>query len=332
MTRLSRKKASALALLLAAAAGLLYYAFFTLRIDTVIEGRFYRSAQLSGPALERLIRGKGLRTVINLRGNDQDSGWFLEEQEVVRQHGVNLYTFDLSANKLPVYLKLRRIIELLASAEKPVLIHCKRGADRTGLVSALALALEKDPPLNELKNQFSVWYGVLPFYRSAGPYFFSRYEQWLHRNKKSHSRETLLGWIENDYHDDQGNIEYWIDHVNGRAYFGPRVTIPENTRRIVIEGWAFDARRNVPAEELFLVVDGRIEHRVSYIRNRPDVAEVFSLGNPHRERFVVGWRVEMERGDLADGCHRLSLRLVQGPSLSWDIRTENYFCLDGPPA
>ena len=107
------------------------------------------------------------------------------------------------------------------------------------MVSALALALEADPPISELKKQFSARYGVLPFYRSIGPYFFSMYEDWLKKNNHNHSRDRLLYWARHEYRDYFGNLESWIDEVNGipRAEFKQgKGMIPNNAKDIVDQG------------------------------------------------------------------------------------------------
>ncbi len=181
----------------------LYYIFFSDRIDTVIEGRVYRSAQLSADGLQKIIREKGIRSIINLRGNYGEAEWYIKEREISERNNVRLYDIMLSAHDLPEYGKLMSILDILSRAERPILIHCKRGSDRTGMVSALVLVLEGDPPLSRIEEQFSWRHGVFPFYRSIGPLFFSKYEQWLKRAHIAHSKDNLIYWMKNEYHDSE---------------------------------------------------------------------------------------------------------------------------------
>ncbi len=294
---------------LAAALAVLLHFLFAARIETVVEGRIYRSAQPSAAALEKIIKEKGIRTILNLRGFLKDESWHLEEQEVAGRYGVQLHNITLSPNDLPEYAKLVRIIDLLSSSPKPVLIHCRRGIDRTGLVSALALAMENDAPLRKLKRQFSWRYGVLPFYRSAGPYFFSEYEQWLNRSGRSHSRESLLYWITHDYMDGNANLQFWIDRVNGAEFnsVAKRLSVPEGSKKIIIEGWAFDARTRAPADDLSITIDSRIVSKADVQYNRPDVAKFFGLGEAYYTSFFAGWKAEFQRDGIGAGCHRISL-------------------------
>ena len=54
------------------------------------------------------------------------------------------------------------IIQTLREAPKPVLIHCKAGSDRTGLISALyCLTLKGETPA-QADRELSVWYGHIP--------------------------------------------------------------------------------------------------------------------------------------------------------------------------
>ena len=57
--------------------------------------------------------------------------------------------------------KAKQLVALLAKAEKPILIHCKSGADRSGLAAALYLAAVKKESQEEAGRQISFWYGHL---------------------------------------------------------------------------------------------------------------------------------------------------------------------------
>ncbi len=180
-----------LALKLATSAALLGVSLYVLRMYTgtnqhvVLPGRVYRSAQPSGPQLAAMIRADGIRTVLNLRGTAQPvnlprAGWYRAEAEATHAAGVSLEDVTLSAFLLPPPAELRRAIEVLDHAEAPILIHCKQGADRTGLVSAVALLLYSDATLSAARRQLWPTYGHFPVGRTvAMDDFFDRYEAWL---------------------------------------------------------------------------------------------------------------------------------------------------------
>lgn len=105
-------------------------------------------------SLKKLSK-KGIKTIINLRGKSNESQWYANESSIAKKYHVQMYDIGLSPHDLPEYSKLRNTLDILLIAEKPILIHCHRGIDRTGLVSVLALAIEKDTSLSELKKEFS---------------------------------------------------------------------------------------------------------------------------------------------------------------------------------
>ncbi len=295
------------------------------RIQTVVGKRIYRSSQLSAHFLEKVIREKGIKTMINLRGEDKDSKWYIEENEICRKNNVTLYDCRLHASDLPKTRILMKIINILLTSERPLLIHCVAGVDRTGFVSALALAIEKDLPLFELKKQFSWRYGVFPFNRLIGPLFFSKYEQWLEKMQRPHSKENLIYWINLEYVDSQENIEFNIDHINGK-HSKKIITLSKNSKTIWMEGWAFNTRTNSPLEDLRVIIDNRISLKADRV-NRPDVATFFEL-KKHEDHFMVGWRVSPDRNTIGEGCHKISFRINDNQSGSLDIPTDLAFCIE----
>jgi hypothetical protein len=304
------------------------YVFYRTRIvHSVIEGKVYRSGQLSDNVLKNLISEKNVRSILNLRGESDNLEWYMHEKKIAVENNVRLYDVGISSNELPDCRNLLDIIGILFTSQKPLLIHCNRGVDRTGMVSALALAIEDDPPLSELKKQFSFGYGVLPFSKSIGPYFFSLYEQWLNKSNKTHNKNNLVYWIRNEYRDSSGNLKYWIDHVNGRYFQNKKISISNAPDRILIGGWAYDACTILPAENLHIALDNRISSKVKYLYNRPDVAKVFHLREEPGEPFVIGWEAELPRNDISSGCHRLSLMIVKN-DMTFDIPGENTLCFE----
>jgi len=304
-----------------------YYVFFSSRIDTVVRGKVYRSSQLPGDLLEKFIKDKDIKAIINLRGSSKDK-WYVEESDICKKYGVKLFDIEISANDLPDCGKLRNTLDILSTSEKPILIHCHKGVDRTGLVSALALAVEKDPPLSEVKQQFSWRRGVFPFYQSAGPYFFSKYEQWLDKTQRTHSKTNLLYWINNEYLDSNNNLIFWIDRVNGILCKNKKVIIPGDSKRILIDGWAFDTCTNSSVRNLYVVIDDKTSSKADFKYNRPDVARVCNLDKKYHQNFMIGWEAEFNRTTVTDGCHRISFRIVKSGSSSLYVSTEDIFCIE----
>ena len=57
-----------------------FYAFDNFHV--VIEERIYRSAQLSENRLQKIIAKKKLKTIINLRGKNEEKKWYAIEKKI----------------------------------------------------------------------------------------------------------------------------------------------------------------------------------------------------------------------------------------------------------
>jgi protein tyrosine/serine phosphatase len=134
---------------------------------SVEKGRVYRSAQLNREELEKVIAENGIRSILNLRGPNPSSSWYDEELEAANKHNVLHYDFALSSRKRVSPEAMRSLIAWMRAAPKPLLIHCKAGADRTGLVSALYRYAIKGDRAEEAVEELSLRYGHFPFIRSA---------------------------------------------------------------------------------------------------------------------------------------------------------------------
>ncbi|MEO8244226.1 MAG: tyrosine-protein phosphatase [bacterium] len=117
----------------------------------------FRSNQPSGPQLTEWHRKLGLKTVLNLRGASNQS-FHLFEAEACEALGIRLIDLPMAAAGAPRVLVVQQLIELFQTVEKPLLIHCKSGADRTGLAAALYQLVIEGKPIEEAKKQVSLKY------------------------------------------------------------------------------------------------------------------------------------------------------------------------------
>ena len=95
----------------------------------------------------------GVRTVINLRGASMEPQYILEKN-ICAKLGLNLIDIPLSATRAPTPEVLVRLLDALNSAERPLLMHCKSGADRTGLASAIFI-LDQGGSMAQARAQLS---------------------------------------------------------------------------------------------------------------------------------------------------------------------------------
>ena len=139
-----------------------YTIFCNANFHTIVSGEAYRSGQMDAAQLSRAIQAYGIKSLINLRGTNAPA-YYRGEIETAKRLGVRHYDFSLSATDEITMSQMDEIIRTLREAPKPVLIHCKAGADRTGLVSALyCLTLKGETPA-QANRELSIWYGHIPW-------------------------------------------------------------------------------------------------------------------------------------------------------------------------
>lgn len=107
---------------------------------TVIAGELYRSAQPDASMIEDEVARHGIRSVLNLRGEAAGTAWYDTERATAARLGLVHRDFKMSASHALDADRTRALMALMQQMPKPLLIHCKSGADRTGLAAALYLA------------------------------------------------------------------------------------------------------------------------------------------------------------------------------------------------
>jgi protein tyrosine/serine phosphatase len=105
--------------------------------DEVIPGEYYRAAQPTPAKLAKYVKKYGIKTVLNLRGLNTKYQWYRDEVAEAEKLGVKFVDFKMSARRELTDAQTEQLITLLADLPKPILVHCKSGSDRTGLVSAI---------------------------------------------------------------------------------------------------------------------------------------------------------------------------------------------------
>ncbi|MEJ6391855.1 tyrosine-protein phosphatase [Gymnodinialimonas sp. 2305UL16-5] len=86
-------------------------------------------------AMLRRWKDRGIVEVISLRA--PEGATYLLEAETCAALGLRLRSVNLAARKPPTARNLLLLLDIFDTLERPALIHCKSGADRTGLAAAL---------------------------------------------------------------------------------------------------------------------------------------------------------------------------------------------------
>jgi protein tyrosine/serine phosphatase len=162
-----------------------------------ISNKAWRSAQPAPHHIRRFAQA-GIRTIVNLRGERQCGSYWLE-QEACARHGLKLVNFQIRSRAAPTREELMGAKRLFEEVEYPMLMHCKSGADRAGLMSVLYRFLQEGVPLNEATQELSLKYG---HFRQADTgildYFFEKYLA-----DSADSAIPFFDWVDTVYDPDE---------------------------------------------------------------------------------------------------------------------------------
>jgi protein tyrosine/serine phosphatase len=104
--------------------------------------------------------------VLNLRGANKGASWYQEEIRASELLGVQHYDYGISANHDVDDQSIKGILGIIREAPKPILVHCKFGSDRTGLIAAAYLYAIEHKAVAEAIKQLSLRYGHFPYFWS----------------------------------------------------------------------------------------------------------------------------------------------------------------------
>ena len=125
----------------------------------------YRSNQPSHWRLKR-YRGMGIRTVLYLRASSEK--WaFHFERESLDALGMTMISVPLHSRSAPRREAVQALIAAFRSIDEPFLMHCKSGADRAGLASAVYLMVMAGKDVAAARRMLSPRYIHLRFTKTG---------------------------------------------------------------------------------------------------------------------------------------------------------------------
>jgi protein tyrosine/serine phosphatase len=161
----------------------------------VAPGEASRSAQAYAGFLGAFLRGRGIRSVINLRGANRGRAWWRSEKRTCERLGIAHFDVRVNSRTLPARQTLLDLLDAFDRARRPFLIKCSGGQDRTSFASAIYLVDRFGwIAAGEAQQQFAGW-----------PYLHmpKRHQRWA-RLFLTYAREqagelSLRQWIAADY-------------------------------------------------------------------------------------------------------------------------------------
>lgn len=100
----------------------------------------------------RWWRDRGIRTVLNLRGEPHKSHHVIEKDACERL-GLTMVDFQVFSREAPTRDQVLGAKALFETIEYPCLMHCKSGADRAGMMSVLYAHFRLGLPMREAVAQ-----------------------------------------------------------------------------------------------------------------------------------------------------------------------------------
>ena len=108
------------------------------RFSVVVAGKIYRSAQPDVHGLKRVLQDIRIKTIINLRGPEvtDRNRQCMAEAKFAEDKGLKLVVIRFGPP--PPDESIKKLLEVLDDKQNyPVLIHCAKGIERTGVAVAV---------------------------------------------------------------------------------------------------------------------------------------------------------------------------------------------------
>ncbi len=122
---------------------------------SVEDNILYRSQKLSSQQLRTRVQKHEIASILCLAECTE------EEQELSRELGVKYYKQSVNIPEITLN-NVHEIIDVLKKAPKPLLVHCRKGADRTGMVATLYFyEIKRESLKSSIKKGLSLRYGHL---------------------------------------------------------------------------------------------------------------------------------------------------------------------------
>lgn len=170
------------------------FRLFWSNLHAIIPGKVYRCNHPTPGRLIHLTQKYKLKTIINLRGH-RNCGSDVLSRYTSKKLGLIQLDLPFESRGAPHKDRILNFARIYNTLKFPLLIHCKSGADRAGLVAALILLLE-NYPIDQAMQQLSWKYGH--FKHSKTGILDAFLTTYVQEKKKD---EQFLHWLQTSYNE-----------------------------------------------------------------------------------------------------------------------------------
>lgn len=188
-------------------------------VDHGVQRLIYSNRTEVAPGFERMghptpsqlkaAKRRGVKTIINLRG-DGDLGSTVLSKAACKELGLEHRFLKARSRGMPTKEMLRETARLLDEISYPALIHCKSGADRAGLVSALYMLLREKATPERALEELSLKYGHIRQAKTGMLDFFLE----AYRDRNLVDPIDFMDWVETVYDEEEMRAAYFDSKHN----------------------------------------------------------------------------------------------------------------------
>jgi glycosyltransferase involved in cell wall biosynthesis/protein tyrosine/serine phosphatase len=159
-----------------------------------LAGDLYRINQPSPARLAAYKQRFGIKTVINLRGQNYQLGWYRLEEKACQSLGLTLVNTQVYSRGLVDQPRLHELCDIIQTMELPAVVHCKSGADRAGFFSVLYRHYRLGEPIEHASAELALKYGHSKSAKTGVlDYFFETFIATRER------RQSFTAWFGSGY-------------------------------------------------------------------------------------------------------------------------------------
>ena len=160
-------------------------------LNIYVVGNFYqldknafRSGQLYRHNMPYYLKKHGIKSILNLTLSHPKDPDYITEVAIAKKLDVKIVNFRMTSGGYLDFSKTSQLVNILQNIEKPVLIHCYHGADRTSLAAALYDYAILGKSEKEARKQLGILYGHVPKLRPKVIAMDKSFDNYINNKKK----------------------------------------------------------------------------------------------------------------------------------------------------